>query len=173
LTDPDADKQDAPCDPVAIPDRPPDMTVHLGVDRAGTLRASYMGPALRGEEGSDTAAAALIFHLNKSGSNWSAPERSAGRETGVDFVSRGPAGSLAIQVTRVPRDPRRWAQPSRVGHVTDAVDIPRAAQDLIEAIRHKGRQSRPEGNADVTLVLDGASTLAYVLENILNRFARE
>jgi hypothetical protein len=132
-----------------------------------------MGPVSTGEEGSDGPAAALIFHLNKCGATWSTPERPAGRERGIDFISRSAAGTLAIQVTRVPRDPNRWARVRREGRVAGLVDIPQAAQDLIEAIRHKGHKDHPEGNADVTLVLDGASNLAYILENTLDHFERE
>ena len=57
--------------------------------------------------------------------------------------------------------------------MADVVDIPTAARELVEAIRHKGGKSRPRGNADVTLVLDGSSSLAYVLENTLDRFEQE
>jgi hypothetical protein len=156
-----------------IPDRPPDVTLYIGVDRTGSLHSSYSGPASKGEHGSDFAAGALVFHLNKIGGSWSAPERSEGRERGIDFTSSSAAGTLAIQVTRVPQDPTRWERVHKEKHVSGVVDFPKAATDLIEAIRHKGGKSRPEGNADVTLVLDGSSDLAYMLENTLDHFDRE
>jgi hypothetical protein len=166
--DPETSRRDS-----IVPDRPPDVTLCLGVDRAGTLRSSYMGPALKGEHGSDFAAGALIFHLNRMGGSWSPPERATGRERGVDFTSSSSAGALAIQVTRIPQDPARWQRVHQGGHVSGAVDISLAAQDLIEAILQKGGKSRPNANADVTLVLDGSSDLAYMLENTLTHFERE
>ena len=42
-----------------IPDRPPDVTLYIGVDCAGSLHSSYTGPASKGEHGSDFAAGAL------------------------------------------------------------------------------------------------------------------
>jgi hypothetical protein len=116
---------------------------------------------------------ALVFHLNESGATWSKPERPDGHEIGVDFISRGSGGTLAIQVTRVPRDQAQWQSLRRDGHVANAVDIAEAALDLINAIRHKGRKSRPKGNADVTLVLDASTSLVYTLSNTLEEFVRE
>jgi predicted protein tyrosine phosphatase len=132
-----------------------------------------MGPALKGELGSDFAAGALIFHLNKMGGSWSPPERATGHERGVDFTSSSSAGALAIQVTRVPQNPARWQRVHHGGHVSGAVNISLAAEDLIEAILQKGGKSHPKGNADVTLVLDGSSDLAYMLENTLRSAGTE
>ena len=96
-----------------------------------------------------------------------------GRECGVDFTSHSAAGTLAVQVTRVPRDQSRWERIQREGRVAVVADIPTAAQELFEAIRHKGDKSRPQGNADVTLVLDGASSPVHILQNTLDRFEQE
>jgi hypothetical protein len=150
--------------------RPPDITATLSVTPDGQLRTSYAGPAHRNEEGTDSPALILVGVLNRHGGQWSPPVSPQGPESGADFVSTGPTGTLRVQVTRVPRDQRHWRRIREGGRVASHVDRDRAARDLAEAIRHKSGRLATEVKRETVLVLDASSSFEHAFAPSLDVF---
>jgi hypothetical protein len=153
-----------------IPDRPPDITASLSITPEGGIRTSYSGPAQSNEEGSESAAIFVVSALNRRGGQWSPPEPPQGPESGADFVSTGPAGTLRMQVTRVPRDHQHWRRLRDGDRVSAEVDRDRAARELADAIRRKSRRLSADVKRETVLILDATSSFEHAFEQSLDAF---
>jgi hypothetical protein len=152
-------------------------SISADVAEADDVIVLLSGPPSVGESNVQRACVVLVEYLRQNGEKWANPRviarSDSNRETGVDCIVEGPAGtSLQIQVVRADLSPRLWECLSTVGRLQGRYDPGEIAGALRTAIDHKAKRTARAQRETLTLVLDATLIASHAMQPGVENFRR-
>jgi hypothetical protein len=140
------------------------------LDDAGRITLRVTGSSPKNEEDGLEICARLVRVLNSEEGSWSVPVPG---EQDIDGYSTNKTGDkLEMQVVRSSNNGRMWQELNYKGSVQIDMDVYRAADELIAAIRKKSQKYSSAQKTGITLVLDSGRTPGHTYQNVIDAFRK-
>lgn len=144
------------------------------LEKDGTISSSLKGKSPQGEQDTLLAGQILINVLNRSGDNWSQPER-VGDDDVADCVAYdldNPKKIIEIQVVRVVIEQKFWKKLSTKGEVNKKGKPLLFESDIKTSIEMKASEAKIPSSyrKNIVLALDATRLAGHTFRPVVNQF---
>jgi len=140
------------------------------LDDKGNIKLSATGPCPKNEEDSLPACARFVRMLNTEKPIWSEPVAGTERQADCLSMNVNDGSKLQMQVVQARIDQTYWRMVDREGAAQVTLDAQQAAEDLMNAVRHKVGKYKEAG--ELILLLFAGRTPEQTFQPVIDAFRK-